>query len=223
MVATAKFNLGSMYQRLDKPMAAERMYDKIIRRYFNDKDRQISEQVDNALINKVAALAKKQPTTAIKLADSVLERNKDDRVNHRSVAGVKFMIGTARMYWSDQEQPTSARRRQLLELAKKDLLDSEVNYETYVANGGLPRRTTGDPAGSAPYNLACVCAMLGQPDEAIKWLRLDGERNGPHNHEDLVQDSDLAPLRGHDDFESYLAACKDHPELSEQQLELMLR
>jgi len=68
---------------------------------------------------------------------------------------------------------------------------------------------TGSYAGAAAYGLACVSALRGRPDEALRWLRESAKGYfGGWTSEQVLEDEDLRSLRDNPEFERILAATR---------------
>ncbi len=58
----------------------------------------------------------------------------------------------------------------------------------------------GATAGTDLYNLGCLAALVGEPSDAVRWLRQSLELGVEPSH--LLEDTDLEGLRGEPDFEA---------------------
>jgi hypothetical protein len=61
----------------------------------------------------------------------------------------------------------------------------------------------------AAYNLACIAALQGEPDECRRWLNLCAEKGKLPSRKHMIADSDLESIKGEPWFTDILARAKD--------------
>src|SRR6185503_20532597 len=74
------------------------------------------------------------------------------------------------------------------------------------------RNTTGlSHLHHAQFHIGCTLALLGRPDEALKWLTTAANEGYP-SYPRFSTDESLAPLRGHAGFVALLARLRQERE-----------
>ena len=76
---------------------------------------------------------------------------------------------------------------------------------------GMAHRAEEISPGSGAYNLACLSALVGDPADAVQWLRL-ALQHGKTNLHQIESDPDFNPVRDHPLFKDFLESLPRVPQ-----------
>jgi hypothetical protein len=106
---------------------------------------------------------------------------------HEAGDGDALRQGWGVVLWAQARSAGGEESKRLLEAAKQKLAEAESHAPE-----------------SAAYNLACVCAELGEPDECREWLEKSREPGILVSRDQMAAEEELASVRDCDWFRALL-------------------